>query len=247
MDWIQRLKSESCMRLIRTGLPRRILRHLIFTHRIGVGSRILDVGCGRGDLVRFFNQLGFKASGIDQRYKRIAVGLRETPGLDLRDGQLNEVIPSFEDPFDLIIVRSHELYENFLFSPDVFDSTALLLSKVKAGGALVFLQKREYGSEYERTGHVGECFQKHLDHFPVECQLADFPDRILHGRTLRRYLSRRPRAGYFSATVFMDQKTSENPEKWQYIADSASMKFRVPCCIWSADKFISERKQRHIA
>ncbi len=247
MDWIERLKSESCMRLIRTGLPRRILRHLIFTHHIGVGSRILDVGCGRGDLVRFFNQLGFKASGIDERYKRVAVGLRETPTLDLKDGSLDELITTFDEKFDLIIIRQYGDYQNYLFSPNSFDTTAKILSLINPGGALVFLQKREYGSEYEISGHVGECFQKHLDNFPVDCQIADFPDKILHRKTVRRLFSKRPRAGYFAATVFVDEKTAQNPEKWQYIADAASLKFRVPCCIWSAERFIAERKQRPAA
>ncbi len=247
MGWMQRLKSESCMRLIRTGLPRHVLRHLIFTHNIGVGSRVLDVGCGRGDLVRFFNQLGIKTSGIDERYKRVAVGLRETPSLDLQDGPLNEMVSTFHDKFDLVIVRRFGEYENSLFSPESFETTAMLLSLIKAGGSLVFLQKREYGSEYEITGHVGDCFRKHLDNYPVECQVAEFPDKLLHRKSFRRFFSKRPRAGYFTASVTLNEKAARSPEKWLYIAEAASMKFRVPCCIWSAEKFITEQKKRPAA
>ena len=64
MSWLQWLQSDSAIRLARTGLPRRVLRHLIFGHDVGVGSRVLDIGCGGGELVRFFDELGIKAAGI---------------------------------------------------------------------------------------------------------------------------------------------------------------------------------------
>ena len=38
------------------GLPRRLLRHLIFAHSVGPGSRVLEVGCGSGEFLRFLER-----------------------------------------------------------------------------------------------------------------------------------------------------------------------------------------------
>lgn len=50
------------------------------------GSRILDIGCGEGDTVDYFNRLGLKAEGIDMNLVKISEGKKKFPGIDIKFG-----------------------------------------------------------------------------------------------------------------------------------------------------------------
>ena len=62
MGWTRLLGSA----VSSVPLPRAVVRHLLFAHQIGLGSRVLDVGCGHGELVHFLDDLGMDAVGLDE-------------------------------------------------------------------------------------------------------------------------------------------------------------------------------------
>ena len=72
MESWRRLLLESHEQLKRTEIPKKIIRHLIFSHRLNVGSRVLDAGCGSGDLAQYFAFLGFHVAGLDECRETIA-------------------------------------------------------------------------------------------------------------------------------------------------------------------------------
>ena len=65
VGWLLRMRSVPKAPSVAPGLPLRVLRHLIVKHDVPIGSRVLDVGCGRGQLVQFLYELGFDVTGID--------------------------------------------------------------------------------------------------------------------------------------------------------------------------------------
>ena len=67
MGW-QRSLGPAALEL---AVPRAVLRHLLFAHQIGLGSRVLDVGCGHGDLVHVLDDLGLDASGLDESAENV--------------------------------------------------------------------------------------------------------------------------------------------------------------------------------
>ncbi len=61
------------------GLPRRLLRHIFEGCPIGVGSRVLDVGCGSGELLRFLYQLCLDVSGLDDSQENVRASRSISP------------------------------------------------------------------------------------------------------------------------------------------------------------------------
>lgn len=67
----------------------------------GVPHRILDVGCGRGYLLRQFQAMGWLASGIDIKGSPVPVG---DPQLDCREGDACS-LPWPSEHFDLVVLN----------------------------------------------------------------------------------------------------------------------------------------------
>lgn len=68
-------------------------------------KRVLDVGCGRGTLVRSFNELGIEAHGVDISKKAISEGLRRAPHFERKFHICDvdkEKLPFNDDYFELI-------------------------------------------------------------------------------------------------------------------------------------------------
>ena len=75
MSWTQLLGSA----VSTTPLPRAVVRHLLFSHQIGMGSRVLVVGCGHGELVHFFDDLGMDAAGLDESPENVSWAAEHEP------------------------------------------------------------------------------------------------------------------------------------------------------------------------
>ncbi|MDO4745768.1 MAG: methyltransferase domain-containing protein, partial [Bacillota bacterium] len=61
------------------------------------GDKILDIGCGEGDTVAHFNQLGMDAEGIDMSLKMLEAAKEKYPGINVKmgDGEFLDDYPSF--------------------------------------------------------------------------------------------------------------------------------------------------------
>lgn len=100
------------------SLIHRILQRNFYENAIFDGAKILDVGCGNGDLVNFMRQGGYDAFGIDIQFKhgehksilqskgiikKIDVGDKSRATLSKNDVY---VWPKFECLFDVIVSKA---------------------------------------------------------------------------------------------------------------------------------------------
>lgn len=164
MDWLNRLQTESSFQLSQTGLSRKVLRHLILSHEIRVGSEVLVVGCGEGSLVRFLNELGVKTTGYDESQPDIDQAYSNSPHLGFYSGELSERIDELERQFDVIAVRRHSAYDHDLHSEEAYRTTGELLSCLKPSGHFCFVE--DIGSDWPGLNHGQDCFEQHLRALP---------------------------------------------------------------------------------
>jgi SAM-dependent methyltransferase len=68
---------------------------------IGVGTRVLDVGCGAGEFVAEMGRLGAVATGIDPARAMVELAKRRSPDADIRDGEA-EHLPWPDASFDVV-------------------------------------------------------------------------------------------------------------------------------------------------
>ena len=67
---------------------------------IGPGLRVLDIGCGSGELCALAAARGAEVAGIDAAEGMIEIARRRVPGADLRIGPMEE-LPWEDDRFDV--------------------------------------------------------------------------------------------------------------------------------------------------
>jgi len=246
VDWLQRLPSESVMRLASTGLPRQVLRHLIFEHDAGVGSRVLDVGCGSGELVRYLHQLGFRVAGLDESPEMIAAARHADPHLDFHCERVEKQVSVGKPSFDLVLVRNLEPYTGNLLSVNALWATANLLKCVRPGGHLVFVDCHETAAPEGAAGHAAACYARHLSVFPGPCRTALFRDGIIRRMSWNWIPRRSPYSGIITASI----QCPENPftrVDWLSLADAASTTHSTPCCQWARISSEQQAKRRTAA
>lgn len=94
------------------GDKERLIEHV-------AGSRVLDVGCGAGELGAFLNTQGYEAYGIDMAHE--SVTRSRALGVDARLGYAHETHERFGEGFFDTIVCSSVLHEVFSYgnSPEL--------------------------------------------------------------------------------------------------------------------------------
>src|SRR6516164_2673727 len=105
MDWLLPYDSADGRVPTEPGIPRRLLRQLLRIGKISVGSRVLDAGCGRGELTRFLAELAIEASGLDESAERIAAARTAAEHLDYACGRAAAGVPFPERRFDAVLAR----------------------------------------------------------------------------------------------------------------------------------------------
>jgi SAM-dependent methyltransferase len=223
------MQSESAIRLAQTGLPRRVLRHLIFSHDIGVGSRVLDVGCGTGDLVRFLDELGIKASGIASSEEELEQANASVAGLEFFGPDDCRRLCDQGRSFDLVVVRASAPHAINLFSQEAFARTAGLIEILRPAGNLVFVQQNGSCASGDRTAHASSCYSRHLCMFPGSCKTAEFPTSGHQIEMIRRMFVAQPSEHIVTATYSRPLESSTQYE-WQAIARVAADSHRDRCC-----------------
>lgn len=86
-----------------TSYPNELARYLISRYGISNNSRLLDVGCGRGDFLYAFRQNGISAYGVDMFKDEVCEG--ETivsGGCNLE----SDCLPFEDESFDVIFTKS---------------------------------------------------------------------------------------------------------------------------------------------
>jgi SAM-dependent methyltransferase len=80
---------------------------------VGVGSRVLDVGCGTGVFLRMCADRGAAVSGLDAAAGLLELARRRVPEADVRLGDL-QVLPYDDDSFDVVTG-----FTSFFFADDM--------------------------------------------------------------------------------------------------------------------------------
>src|SRR5262249_21413250 len=156
--------------------PRRLLRHVLEIGKISVGSKVLDAGCGQGDLTRFFDELAIDASGFDDSPDRIAAAQRAAGHLDYSCCRPSIELPFSDQSFVVVLARELPEHRGDLLSRAALRATAHLLATVRPRGCLILMSRLEPGWSNQPGGHLQTCFQQHLECFPGTLQVSYLVD-----------------------------------------------------------------------
>jgi SAM-dependent methyltransferase len=94
------------------------------------GARVLDIGCGSGDLIAHLDQRGFSTSGIDPARGMVALARGRVPAADIRSGDA-ENLPWPTNTFDLVTAVNA-----LQFAADTEHALAQLVRVTVPGGAV---------------------------------------------------------------------------------------------------------------
>jgi SAM-dependent methyltransferase len=112
-----------------TAYPDELARYLWNRYSIQPGTKVLDIGCGRGEFLRGFMRCGAKGYGVDR--SRAAETL--CPEAELRIADLeNDLLPFEDDFFDVVFSKS--VIEHFYYPEKLVKEIYRVL---KPGGLVI--------------------------------------------------------------------------------------------------------------
>lgn len=104
---------------------------------VGTGDRVLDVGCGSGELLAHLDRLGLEPAGIDPAPGMVALARSRLPGSDIQVGGA-EHLPWPDGGFDLVTSVNA-----LQFAEDTADALAELVRVTRPGGAVAVVNWAE--------------------------------------------------------------------------------------------------------
>ncbi len=245
MGWTRLLGSA----VSSVPLPRAVVRHLLFTHQIGLGSRVLDVGCGHGELVHFLDDLGMEAVGLDESPANVEWAAEHEPRSDFQlvttpaERSLEHI--ANDEPLDLIVVRHLTSYDGNLFCPSSFQATAKMLQHLRPNGWFTFLVHRDTSRRVANASHEVSCFARHLSFFPGTCRVSHFADCEL-STIASDWLHLHRHHGEFLVASLRVPHVELSAAEWQRLAHQAANSRAGCCCSWAAqhnaDRVIEKRR-----
>jgi SAM-dependent methyltransferase len=210
-------------------MPRADLRQLIRDHEIGIGSKVLDVGCGVGDVVRYLRFLAIDASGLCHSADEAARASRAVPDGDFFWAAVSQGIPLAEHQFDAVLIRDLRENEGDLFSRAALAATANLLACVRPGGLLLARVRCSDESPDNGGGHTLACYAQQLSAFPGKCRVSGPSTGCGKWHPLKRLFAIRPDSAILTASLKIPEDPISRAE-WHRLAAHASEKRSAPCC-----------------
>ena len=244
MESWRQLLLESHEQLKRSEIPKKIIRHLIFSHQLAVGSRVLDAGCGSGELAQYFAILGFHAAGLDECPKTISDAHEAAPEIDFYCGNASENIPCPEHAYDLVIVRDQISYRQSLCSRAALRTTANLLSCVRPHGTLVILPKWNTLPDETSSVHSLSCYEKLLSCFVGSPVTSKFDSGKMHG-TIAKFFGGSTLSGYATIAARIPEQQIPRSD-WLQVAESLADEYVEACC-QQASEVSSDHERRQAA
>jgi SAM-dependent methyltransferase len=228
----QRLSAESSDLLEQTGIPRKVMSRLLAALRLGVGFSVLEVGCGRGDLAKFFDSLGIQCTGIDESPKNVLDARRNVPNCSFSCASVSDPLPSLRTEFDVVLIRDSSEYHRPLISRAAYAATLRLISRVPPGGCVAFVGRVGHG-EADSHGHSFGCYAKHLGALPGHQDFQEIHDgfRIVSSRG---HSTSDKSCGHAIAVLRLPQLLVA-PETWNWAVERALRADAAPCCAWAAE------------
>ncbi len=197
-------------------LPRRVVRHLLRAGLLRRSRRVLDVGCGAGELVAALGRRGVEAHGIDDRPAEGALAV-DTARLAFRG--FSGAFPHPPHHFDLVLVREVRTYAVDLRGPEALTASANLLSSLRPRGRLVFLVP---GHEADAAARI-DGLREHLTAFPGTCDVRRFEDGIGRFLDFEWLIGRHRNVELMFVTLRVDRKPVTRL-KWHQLAREAVLR-----------------------
>jgi len=238
----QRLSAESSDLLEQTGIPRKVMSRLLAALRLGVGFSVLEVGCGRGELAKFFDSLGIQCTGIDESPKNVLDARRNVPNCSFSCASVNDPLPSVRTEFDVVLIRDSSEYHRPLVSRAAYAATLRLISRVPPGGCVAFVGRVGHG-EADSCGHAFGCYARHLGALPGHQDFQEIHDGFRVIPAPRGHSSADKSSGYAIAVLRLPQLLVA-PETWNWAAERALRADAAPCCAWAAQKVAAVPRAR---
>jgi SAM-dependent methyltransferase len=189
-----------------------------------VGFTVLDVGCGDGHLAGYFDSLGIRCVGIDERAEKIAQARRNSPECEFHCAAIADRVPIVDTEFDTILVRESSAFRGSLFGVSAFEATAHLVSRLRPGGWLAFLTSTSSAAA-PAAGHQSSCFVRHAQALPGTCESRDYA-----GRPLGKLWG----GAGCSLVLFHPPGSSLTTFGWRHAVQQALRNDAGPCCPWGA-------------
>ena len=123
-----------------TQYPDKLTRYLFLRYKLQKGSKILDLGCGRGEFLRGFIRCGLKGYGVDQ--STIAKSVCSEAEV-LQANLENEALPYDDNSFDIIYSKS--VLEHFYYPEKI----VMEIYRVINPGGLVITMVPDWESVYK--------------------------------------------------------------------------------------------------
>jgi demethylmenaquinone methyltransferase / 2-methoxy-6-polyprenyl-1,4-benzoquinol methylase len=138
-------RYDAVNRMISMGLDRSWRRTTIASLELAPPCRIVDIGCGTGDLAHVARRFGYQAAGFDlafamlraSRYRDLALAEADAARLPLAEGSVDGLVSGFA-------------LRNFADLAAVFSEAARVL---RPGGRMALLEVDEPDSPALRAGH----------------------------------------------------------------------------------------------
>ncbi|MCX5809256.1 MAG: class I SAM-dependent methyltransferase [Proteobacteria bacterium] len=123
-----------------TLYPDKLARYLSSRYKLPEGSKILDLGCGRGEFLRGFIRCGLDGYGVDQSF--IAKSI--CPEAEILQSNLeNEPLPYDDNSFDVIFSKS--VLEHFYYP----ERLVMEIYRIVKPGGLVITMVPDWESVYK--------------------------------------------------------------------------------------------------
>jgi SAM-dependent methyltransferase len=141
-----------------TTYPKKLIKELVRKFDLSLGSSILELGCGRGEFLNEFVELGMKGFGVDiSNYAKNFCKNAEIKVSDIT----KERLPYPDNYFDIIYSKS--FIEHFYYPDEVFNEAYRVL---KPSGIFINLTPEwqyVYKSFYEDFTHRTPFTKKSLE------------------------------------------------------------------------------------
>ena len=141
-----------------TSYPKKLIKLLAKKYSLKKGSKILEMGCGRGEFLNEFTKLGMNGFGID--LSNFAENFCENAEIKVVDIS-RDSIPYPDNSFDVFFSKS--FIEHFYYPEKVFEEAYRIL---KPSGILINLTpewKYIYSSFYDDYTHRTPFTKKSLE------------------------------------------------------------------------------------
>lgn len=117
-----------------TDYPSKLVKYLFDSFNMEPGMKILEPGCGRGEFLKEFKNLGMEAVGLDMSEESRELLSKEDIKFILSNVEADDRLPFPDDSFDVIYNKS---FMEHLEHPDVFLIEAQRI--LKPGGLILCL------------------------------------------------------------------------------------------------------------